>query len=79
MVGSKRYSSNKNVIRVVAHIGLRKYVNGSPLPDDLRNLVAFYAGYFLEGAIPTVKRLNNNPLRGRLETKLAVRKGGPIE
>jgi len=63
----------------VAHIGLRKYVYDSPLPDDLRDLVAFYVGCFLEGAIPTIKRLNKNPPRGRLGTNLAVRKGGPIE
>ena len=63
----------------IAHVGLRKYIYNSPLPDDLDELVAFYVSCFLEGAIPTIKRLNEVPPRGRLGDPIAVRRGAPIE
>ena len=35
----------------LAHIGMRKHIYDSPLPDDLGELVAFNVECFLEGAV----------------------------
>jgi AcrR family transcriptional regulator len=63
----------------IAHMGMRKYIYDSPLPDDLSELVAFNVTCFLEGAIPTIKRLHQKPPRGHLGVRLTGRKGSPIE
>jgi AcrR family transcriptional regulator len=63
----------------IAHMGMRKYIYDSPMPDDLSEHIAFYVVCFLEGAIPTIQRLHKQPPRGYLGIRLSTRKGAPIE
>ena len=63
----------------IAHLGLRKYVYGSPLPDDLGDHVAFYVDCFLSGAIPALKRIHENNPGGVLGVELAIGDEGQTE
>ncbi len=63
----------------IAHLGIRRHIYDSPLPDDLDDHVAFYVTSFLEGAIPTIKRLHAKPPRGTLGARLTVGGKSKIE
>lgn len=63
----------------IAHLGLRKHVYGSPLPDDLDAHVAFYVDCFLSGAIPTLKRMHDQRPDGLLGDELTPVGAAKIE
>ncbi len=63
----------------IAHMGMRKHIYDSPLPDDLSDLVAFNVESFLEGAVSRLKKLHAKPPKGRLGVRLSTRKNSPIE
>ena len=63
----------------IAHLGIRKYIYGSPLPDDLGDHVALYVASFLEGAIPSIRRLHERRPRGLLGERLADGEDAQIE
>ena len=63
----------------IAHMGMRKHIYDSPLPDDLSDLVAFNVESFLEGAVSRLRKLHAKPPKGRLGVQLSTRKNSPIE
>jgi len=63
----------------LAHMGMRKYIYDSPLPDDLGELVAFNVECFLVGAVVSLRKLHAKPPKGRLGVRLSSRKDSPIE
>lgn len=63
----------------LSHMGFRKFVYDSPLPDDLSELVTFNVWCFLEGAVSTIKKLHAKPPGGHLGVELGDAPDSPIE
>lgn len=63
----------------VVHLGIRKYIYGSPLPDDLDEHVAFCVNAFMAGALHTLRSIHKKPRIGFLAERLNRGGDGPIE
>ena len=63
----------------IVHLGIRKFVYASPLPDNLDEHVAFCVHAFLNGALATLRKIHREPKRGFLAEPLKAERGGPIE
>lgn len=63
----------------IAHLGIRRHVYDSPLPDDLDDHVAFYVASFLDGALVSIKRLHAKRPCGPLGASLTDDSTAQIE
>lgn len=62
----------------IAHLGFRKHLYNSPLPDNLGAHVKFYVRSFLTGALENLRRIHAGDVPAAFRTKLGTG-GGPIE
>ena len=63
----------------VVHLGLRKRIYNSPLPDNLDEHVALYVENFLAGAPATLARIHRDPRSRYLGASLGARGNRPKE
>lgn len=63
----------------IVHLGIRKFVYASPLPDDLDEHVAFCVRAFLAGARETLRTIHKERRTGFLAAPLGAGRGKSIE
>lgn len=63
----------------IVHLGFRKHLYDSPLPDNLGAHVKFYVQAFLSGALENMRRIHDAEVPAAFRTKLGSGGGGPKE
>ncbi|MDA0239523.1 MAG: TetR/AcrR family transcriptional regulator [Proteobacteria bacterium] len=63
----------------IAHMGFRKHLYDSPLPDNLGAHVKFYVRAFLSGALENMRRIHDGEVPATFRTKLGPGGGRPKE
>ena len=63
----------------IVHLGMRKHIYGSSLPDALDDHISLYVTGFVPGALTTLKKLHKIPPRGLLGKAVSVAKADRAE